>query len=113
MNTFDKTLRELRNGECLADASAAFTELVKNVRLTGKKGAFTLKLTITPTVKGDSAVITVEDDVKVTPPKEEKKQSVFFATEDNVLQRNDPRQRDLPLVVVTNTVPELKQVAAA
>lgn len=112
MNTFEQTIRELRNGNCVGDLNAQLVELVKNVRLTGKKGALNLRITISPATKGDTNVVAAEDEIKLVLPKEEKTPSIFFTTEDNQLVRNDPRQRELPLRVIDQPDQgEVRQVA--
>lgn len=108
MNGFEVALREVRNGECLKDMSQALAELVKAVRETGKKGAVSLRLCVSPAGTAEE-VLLIEDEIKKIMPKEKKAGSIFFATDDNGLQRNDPRQRELPLVTVVEQQPELRK----
>jgi hypothetical protein len=111
-NSFDKTLRELRHGAALDDCSKALAEVVAAVRATGKPGKLKLELSIVPTSRGDARCVTVHDDVAVKLPKGEKAITIFYADDENLLQRNDPRQRELALRQVEPAVEALKTVTA-
>jgi len=101
-NLFLSILQRHRNGGLLVDSSAAFSELIQGVRLTGKPGSLTLKLTLQPAAKGQGLVI-LKDDIGDKIPKVEAEQSVWFATEDGRLQKDDPRQQRLGLTVHSST----------
>jgi hypothetical protein len=45
-------------------------------------------------------VLLIESQVKTKLPEPERGMTIFYATEDNKLVRNDPRQQTLPLRVV-------------
>lgn len=92
---FVETLRFLRDGAAEADLNDHLEQLVAAVRETGRGGAIALTLKVKPASKGAVAVLTVEDLVKVTRPQPEQGATVLFATNDNQLQRNDPRQPEL------------------
>ncbi len=96
-NSFDKTLRELRRGAVIDECSQALAQVVAAVRATGKPGKLKLELSIVPTSRGDSCCVTVLDDVSVKLPRLEKAITIFYANEENLLQRNDPRQQELGL----------------
>jgi len=96
-NTFDKTLREVRGGLVVSELSQKLGEVVGAVRATGKGGKLTLELKIRPASKGETVCVMVEDEIKVSLPKPEKATSVFYATESNLLERSDPRQKEFEL----------------
>lgn len=88
-------LRELRNGLLLDDLATRMQELVSAVESTGKAGSLTLKLDVKPFEKHGGAMV-VKDTIKITAPKIESSGTVLFATPEGNLQRNNPRQDDLP-----------------
>lgn len=93
-------IAQLRRGQTATDLSEALLELVAAVRETGKKGTLTLKLTVAPHAKGDDVILTLTDDVTLKTPRAERGSSIFYATDDNGLVRNDPRQGELRLEVI-------------
>ncbi len=93
---FMDLLREHRGGATHDDLSSALQELVASVTAEGKAGKLTFTLSIKPAGTKDGALI-VMDEIKLALPKETKSGSVFFASEDNNLVRDDPKQRRLPL----------------
>ena len=92
-NTFLRTLAELRRGQEASALSDALTDLVKQVRETGKSGSLTMKLSVRPCADGETLGIKVEHTCKL--PKPETKETTFFAGEDNILTRDNPRQKEL------------------
>lgn len=112
-NSFDRTLREMRNGQCVEELSEQLAGLVAAVRLTGRGGSLTFKLTVKPASRGETVALMLTDDVNVKMPKAERPSNIFFANENNLLQRSDPRQKELELRSVTSpAVAELRSVAA-
>ena len=99
-------LSQLRRGQTAADLADGLRDLVAAVRATGKKGSLTLKLTVAPHSNGDDVTLTLADDVTLKVPRAERGSSIFFATEQNGLVRNDPRQGELRFEVVTGGKPE-------
>jgi hypothetical protein len=95
MKGFLETFKVLRDGAAEADMNEHLEAMVAAVRETGRAGAITLTLKVRPASKGDVRVLTVEDLVKVTRPQPERGATVLFTTDDNQLQRNDPRQPEL------------------
>lgn len=91
-NTFEKTMREVRQGHALGEASEKLTELVKQVRANGRCGELVIRLKVKPASRGETTTLMVEDEIVVKLPKAERPQTVFFASDENLLQRNDPRQ---------------------
>src|SRR3972149_302768 len=91
------TLREIRQGNCLDELSVHLNDLVAAVRNTGKAGDVTLKLKISPAGSGKVEAIQVDDTITLRMPELPKPSTLFFTTEDNNLQRQDPRQREMGL----------------
>lgn len=90
--TFTDTVEALRFGTLGDELSDKLRDLVASCATTGRNGAITLTLALKP---GKGGQIEVFDEIKVKLPKEEKGSSLMFATPDNNLQREDPRQLSL------------------
>lgn len=90
--TFTATIEALRFGTLGDDLTDKLRELVSSCATTGRNGAITLTLALKP---GKGGQIEVFDEIKLKLPKEEKGSSLMFATPDNNLQREDPRQMQL------------------
>jgi hypothetical protein len=112
MNTYEQTLREMRHGRSLAELSEELARLVQAVRETGRAGSLTYKLTIKPASAGDVVTVQLEDDLKCVTPKPARGSSIFFATEENTLQRTDPRQREFQLRAVSPALPTVETKTA-
>ena len=98
-------LREHRNGVTHDELSDKLQELVAAVTEEGKSGTLTLTINVKPLGKNDG--LEVGADVKIKPPKPTVGVSIFFASPDNNLVRQDPRQtamelREVPAVVARN-----------
>lgn len=91
--TFADTINTLRFGTLSDELSDKLQELVACCATTGKNGSITLTLILKP---GKGGQIEVYDEIKLKLPKEEKGSSLMFATPENNLQREDPRQLQLP-----------------
>lgn len=89
---FNETLVALRLGNLEQELSDELNNLVRSCTETGKVGELTLKIKLKP---GKAGQIEVFDDVKVTLPKFERGSTIMFATPENNLQREDPRQMSL------------------
>lgn len=110
---FQETILQINNGAAVGELSEALRDVVAAVRATGKTGALTLTLKVLPASKGATDVLMVESHVKTRLPERERGMTVFYATDDNLLLRNDPKQQMLPLRVVDIEAPrkgELKEV---
>jgi hypothetical protein len=108
--TFNDTLAALRYGTLSDELNSKLRELVGACSATGRKGALALTITLKP---GKGGQIEVADELKVTLPKEEKGTTLLFATPENALQRDDPRQLTLEgLRSVDRDTGEIRQVAA-
>lgn len=95
---FTDTLRDLRGGEVLDELSAKLNEVVGAVTTTGKEGKVTLTLKLKPMNNG--AMLQIDDDITASVPKPATGGTVMFPTPENNLSRRDPRQPDLPGVMV-------------
>jgi hypothetical protein len=82
------------------EMSEALAQVVAAVRGTGKAGSITLTLKVAPASKGATDVLMVESQVKTKLPEADRGMTIFYATDDNLLVRNDPKQQTLPLRVV-------------
>jgi len=100
-NSFQTTIQEHRSGDALSELSDALQEITRAVRNTGKPGTLKLTLKITPASKGSGRAVIVSDDISIKLPQLDNESSIFFATDDGALSRNDPDQRTLKLEVVT------------
>ena len=109
---FPETILQMNSGATVAELSEALEKVVVAVRAAGKTGSITLTVKVSPASKGSADVLMVESQVRMKLPEPERGMTIFYATEDNRLVRNDPRQQQLPLRVVDiNQQPkELKEV---
>lgn len=109
---FFETLRELRGGKTQDELADALNKVVAAVRDTGKPGRLTLAITVTPASKGDVSTVFLTDAVTVKAPELDRPATLFFATVENNLQRQDPNQRALDLRSVSSddrTVDDLRK----
>jgi hypothetical protein len=90
--TFTATLDSLRFGTLADELTDKLRDLTATCASTGRAGSLTLTLQLKP---GKGGQIEVFDEVKLKLPKEEKGSSLMFATPENFLQREDPRQLTL------------------
>jgi hypothetical protein len=110
---FQETIIQISNGSMLGELSDALRDLVAAVRTTGKSGSLVLTLKVQPASKGPTDVLMIHSQVKTKLPERERGTTVFYATDDNRLVRNDPKQQMLPLRVVDMETPrkgDLKEV---
>lgn len=95
---FGKTLADLSRGAALTECSEALQSIVKAVKETGLKGVLTLKINVELSKDEDTVQLTPEITAKI--PKQPIKATIFFATDDFVLTREDPRQHEMQFGVV-------------
>lgn len=88
-------LREHRSGITHDLLTDALQELVAAVTQENRAGTLTLKIGIKPMGKGDGLEVSAE--IASKPPKETAGVSIFFASPENNLVRNDPRQASMEL----------------
>lgn len=92
------TLRQLRQGVFVDEASESFAELVKQVTEHGKAGKLTLEITIKPVGKKNSA-LNVTGKCTVKAPQDMPDETLMFPTPEGNLLTEDPRQQKLDLKV--------------
>lgn len=104
------SLRRIRGGAFLDEASEQLAQLVSAVDATGKAGKITLEISVKKMSKGAMGVIGL---VKLSAPKELPDTTLMFPTPEGDLLTEDPRQQKLELkTVAVQTPSELKQVGA-
>lgn len=95
---FGKTLADLSRGAALSECSESLQAIVKAVKETGLKGVLTLKINVELGKDEETVQLTYEVNDKI--PKPATKATIFFATDDFVLTREDPRQHEMNFGVV-------------
>lgn len=106
---FTDTLRELRQGICLAELSEHMQTLVQQVQATNKGGRLILTIDVKPAERINGAVV-ITDDVKVKLPEIKSDGTLMWPTPEGNLERNNPRQKDLP--GITLATPAARENAA-
>ena len=94
------TLRRLRGGTFLDEASDKLAELVQAVERTGKGGTLTLTLAIKPAGRAAGTLLIV-DKIAAKVPQEATPETLLWATPEGNLLGEDPRQQSLELKAVT------------
>lgn len=92
---FADVLRDLGKGQVADEAAVLLTDLVQAVVTYGKKGVFTLKITVAPFKNGDSSQVTVAAIATSRPPSADPIQAVFYAGDDGNLLADDPRMEPM------------------
>lgn len=92
---FAAFLVKTNKGRTHAALSAGLAEVVRQVKATGKKGTLKLVVTVQPVAKSDTDQLKVTESVDVKPPQEELRASIFFATDDGKLTRDDPNNQEI------------------
>lgn len=88
---FASWLREQSSGRTHDELSEGLHDLIARVRDTGKKGTITLVVSV-ETLKGDSEVLVVTDEIKLKLPEHDRSASMFYPDAHGNLTRTDPRQ---------------------
>lgn len=99
-----ETLEGLGDGKLLQKLTEEAAAVVKGVATTKKKGEVVLKLKFS----NAGGMVKVSAEVKATVPKEPVEETLFYATDDGALTKEDPKQ--LPLRNVTPLGGGLKTV---
>jgi len=102
---FSDTLRELRRGDVLQELSVELNKVVEAVRRTQKDGSVTLTLKVGLASKSSDNAIMLTDIISSKLPRADSV-SLFYATNDNNLQKNDPNQGSLEFSVVPSINPK-------
>lgn len=87
---FADFIREQARGATHDELSELLAELVRKVDETGKAGTLTYSLKVSP-IKG-SGGFEVTDQIKAKMPEFDRGGSIFFATKNGALTRDDPNQ---------------------
>jgi len=93
VSTLSSLLGSLQQGELDADASNQLREIV--AALHGAHGKPKAKMTITLDFELDSGVINISGDYAVKLPRRARGRTIFWATPENNLSRQDPRQAEM------------------
>lgn len=91
---FGVFITELNRGAVCNELTAALNEVVRAVESTGRMGKITLSLKVYRP-KNNEQVIQIADDVKVTVPAFDRKESFWFTDGNGGLTRDDPNQTAL------------------
>jgi hypothetical protein len=101
---FGAQLAQINSGAVADRAALQLAELVRAVMATGKKGALTLKLVVTP-YKGNAATVEVAATTTLALPAGDPHAGVFYTDPAGGLHRNDPTQAELALGIVDSPRP--------
>ena len=100
------TIRHIRGGEFIDEASDALAELVRAVEATGKGGKVTLEISVKKMSRDANGV---SGTVKLRKPFEAPESTLMFPTPEGNLLTEHPHQQKLPLAQVSTVQPALKQ----
>jgi hypothetical protein len=92
---FADTLQQLQGGRTARELADILQQMTEAVTDTGK--AATLVLTIKMTKSKAAGMVEIADTVRAKLPEADRPVSLFFATPDSNLSRDNPRQAELPL----------------
>lgn len=104
------TLRRLRGGEFLDEASEALARVVQAVAERGGSGDLTIKLTVKRAAAG---ALTVIDKLSEKVPTARASETLMFSTPEGDLLTEDPRQQRLALRTVEQATEAPRTVAAS
>jgi hypothetical protein len=90
------TLRHLRGGVLVDEASDALAELVNAVMESGKPGKLTIELSLSKAGRGSGALV-IRDKITVKRPAEDVFETILYATPEGSLVTTDPKQAQLEL----------------
>lgn len=88
---FSDWLREQSGGKSHDELSEGLWDLVQRVRDTGKKGSIQFTVSVS-TMKGDTDVLVISDEIKLRLPEHDRKASLFYTDKTGNLTRSDPQQ---------------------
>ncbi|MBL8469671.1 hypothetical protein [Methyloversatilis discipulorum] len=95
------TLRALRNGHFIDEASEDLARIVNAVSETGKSGKLTIEITVKKAGQGRNSALSVQATSAVKLPKQPIDDTLMFPTPDGNLLTEDPRQQKLDLKVAS------------
>jgi len=110
--TFNTFLADVEDGQIHTELTDELRELVATLHNVGMEtgGKAAGEMSIKLKLKLDGRSIDVVADIATKKPKMPRRRTTFFATEDNRLTRNDPRQQALPFKTVGTAPPETKAI---
>lgn len=111
--SFLEVLKELRGGSAIDDLTEEMAGLTAAIRESGRAGKLTLTISVKPASKGSVSTLLLDAAITVKRPVKESESTIFYATDDNVLQRNDPRQPELSGLRRPADVRNLKEAKAS
>ncbi len=103
---FSEQIAYLAKGTLNEEATEELADLIKAVRLTGKKGTITVKLDVSMLDKSSEDAMRISGDVKCKKPVPDTPVTVMFSTGDGDLLRDDPEQMALNLRQVGRADPQ-------
>lgn len=106
VTAFSEQLAYLAKGSLNDECTEELAELIKAVRLTGKKGTLTLTIEVGMLDKSSEDAMRITGDVKTKPPRLDKPTTIMFSTYDGDLLRDDPEQLKMELRQVGVSQPE-------
>lgn len=92
---FAATLLKLDKGRPHKRISEEFRDVVAAVAKTHKPGKLTITVTVKPQKDTDSGIVLVTAASKATTPAFDANASIFYATDEGELVRDDPKQHTL------------------
>lgn len=94
MKLITDTLREIRKGVVVDEASEQLAAVVRAVQETQQGGTVTLEISVKPR-PGDADAVVVACSVKSKPPRAKLPDAIFFIGEEGDLLREDPNQAEM------------------
>lgn len=94
MSMFASLLGQLEKKRAGKSLDEQLAHLVGQIRLTGKPGKLTLTVNVKPK-DHDGSLVDVSSKIVVSAPEVATKGALFFTTDDGLLSRTDPNQREL------------------
>jgi hypothetical protein len=92
MRLITDTMRDIKKGRLVEEATAALAEVVRSVDELQKPGSITITLTVKP---GDGNEKTIVAMLAIKKPAREIPPAIFFSDADGDLHREDPAQREM------------------
>lgn len=92
---FSQFILEQRRGGLHGELSDALAELVSAVDEQRRSGTLTLTIQLVP--NSDGVTVTVSDAIKIKAPEAKRGAAIFYVGANGALERNDPRQMQLPV----------------
>ena len=108
-NNYIDLLHSFREGATAVELEKNLQALITSVRDTGKGGSLDLRIIIKPAATGN-AVLVVEDKITLKAPVPPRDKAIYYATDDNLLIRDNPNQTTLPFKTVEKAAVEIKDI---